>query len=123
MNFSILLFLLGSALMFIIWHLVELNKEHTERKRDEEERRRKREATPLNWTIEKIIRADGKVTFSFSHNNLEEHWRYAEEMIRYLHITGHLTEESVLAKLEQIQSEYQNELIISTTYIAPPKKV
>lgn len=123
MNFSTLSFLLGAALMFIIWHLVEWNKEHKERKRDEEERRRKREATPLDWTIEKIIHADGKVTFSFSHNNLEEHWRYAEEMIRYLRTTDYLTEKSILTKLKQIQSEYQNDLIISTTYIAPPKKV
>ena len=123
MNFSTLSFLVGSALMFIIWHLVEWNKEHKERKRNEEERRRKREATPMNWTIEKIIRADGKVTFSFSHNNMGEYSRKAEEMHGYLLTAAELTEESVLAKLEQIQSEYQNDLIISTTYIAPPKKV
>ena len=123
MNFSTLSFLVGAALMFIIWHLVEWNKEHKERKRDEEERRRKREATPMNWTVEKIIRADGKVTFSFFHNNMGEYWRYAEEMLGYLRTAGYPTEESVLAKLEQIQSEYQNDLIISTTYIAPPKKV
>ncbi len=122
MNFGILSFLLGAALMFIFWQLVEWNKEHKERKRDEEERRRKREVTPLDWTIEKIIRADGKVTFSFFHNNFGEHWRYAEEMLGYLRTAGYLTEENVLAKLASIQTEYQNELVTSTTYISPIKK-
>jgi len=122
MNFSTLAFLLGAALMFIFWQLVEWNKEHKKRKRDEEERRRKREVTPMDWTVEKIIRADGKVTFSFTHNNMGEYWRYAEEMLGYLRTAGYLTEENVLAKLASIQTEYQNELVTSTTYISPIKK-
>ena len=118
MGYILLGFILGIIFMLLVWQWA-LWKETSAA---EKESTQLEQQTPLDWTIEKIVQANGTTKFSCNHIYVGKYTSYYVELADYLRKNVGITEESALAKLKWLQDEYRENLVVSKTFIPTVRK-